>query len=199
MWCCPLPYSHRACDGPMMLSINHRIMNEWFWTRPLYSSLCPCRPTGWGFLQAAAPLSDPRSGRCGWASLSGRGLNFVDFVQKTGLFFLFLSSPLKQLCRLFRILTCSHYQHATIQRDGPTQVHTRDYYKSFIYPGLSDRGLEGDMGEDRSHLLVPDFPLPAACRWDDINAEEPKGKRLQMVKWCACMLIRKCCNNNVII
>lgn len=38
------------------------------------------------------------------------------------------------------------------------------------------------MGEEGSHLLVPDLPLSAAGRWNDDNAEEPKGKRLQMVK-----------------
>lgn len=52
---------------------------------------------------------------------------------------------------------------ATIQHGGSIRVHTRDYYKSFIYSGLSDGGLEGDVGEEGSHLLVPDIPLPAAC------------------------------------
>lgn len=54
--------------------------------------------------------------------------------------------------------------HATIQRDGSTHVFASDYHSSFIYPRLSDRGLEGDMGDEGSHLLAPDCPLPAAYR-----------------------------------
>lgn len=55
-------------------------------------------------------------------------------------------------------------RHARIQRDEPLHVYTCDYPQSSFYLRLSDRGLEGDMGEERSHLLVPDFPLSAAGR-----------------------------------
>lgn len=55
-------------------------------------------------------------------------------------------------------------RHATIQRDEPLHVYTCDYPQGFFYSRLSDRGLEGDMGEAGSHVLVPDFPLSAAGR-----------------------------------
>lgn len=51
-----------------------------------------------------------------------------------------------------------------IKRDGFVQVPVCGYNQSLVHPGLYDRGLEGDMGEGRPHLLFPHFPLFTACR-----------------------------------
>lgn len=72
-------------------------------------------------------------------------------------------------------------RHAAVQRDRSVQVDPSDHRQSSVHPGGSDRRMEGDMGEERPHLLVPDVPPAAARPRNDNNAEEPQRERLQMV------------------
>lgn len=131
-----------------------------------------------------SPLSDPRSGKSGWARPSRRGLTFGDFVQKLASSL----SPWRRLSWLHWVLAGwgSRCRYTTNQRDGAIQVCASDYYSSSVHPRFSDRGLEGDICEERPQLLAPDFPLSAACRWNGCNTEAPERKRLQMVKVHAC-------------
>lgn len=72
-------------------------------------------------------------------------------------------------------------RHAAVQRDRSVQVDPSDHRQSSVHPGGSDRRMEGDMGEERPHLLVPDIPAAAARPRNDNNAEESQRERLQMV------------------
>ena len=89
-----------------------------------------------------------------------------------------------QLLRVlsFRRNFGAQWQHAGIRRDGHVQVYPSDHSQGALHPGVSHRGVEGDIREGGPQLLVPDFPLPAAGRRNDIHTDKAKGKRLQMVR-----------------
>lgn len=69
-------------------------------------------------------------------------------------------------------------------RDEPAEVYQRRHHQSLVRPGVPGRGLEGDMGEEGSHLLAAHLPLPAAGGGDDYNPEEEERPGLQMVRNC---------------
>ena len=80
-----------------------------------------------------------------------------------------------------RRLTGSLCGHAAVQPAGSLQVHPGGGHQSSVHPGVRDGRVEGDLGEEGAHLLVPDLPPAAASPRNDNNAEEPQRKRLQMV------------------
>lgn len=100
-------------------------------------------------------------------TFSGGGiLNFGDFVRTT-------------------IPQCVHKgqdRRPSQRHDEPDQARMCVHYQSLISPGVSGRGVEGDMGEEGALLLAPDVTLLASCCGNDNNTEEKKGTRLQMVR-----------------